>query len=88
MLIRAGRNLLHVLGAILLIVALVIIGFRVAASFREVQTADGVAPATGQFIMTAKGRIFVSFEGPLHGRPVLLIHGSGAWGGLWTETSS
>ncbi len=88
MVIRAGRNILRGLVAIALIIALVIIGFRVAASFREGQTADAAAPATGRFVTTAKGRIFVSLTGPRQGKPVVLIHGSGAWGGLWTETSN
>ena len=88
MVIRAGRNILRVLVAIVLIIAMVIIGFRLAASFREEQTADAAAPTAGRFITTEKGRIFVSLAGPLKGKPVVLIHGSGAWGGLWAETSN
>jgi len=75
--------------AIVLIVAvLVLTAFRISALLRETQTADAAAPPSGNFVSTPMGRVFVSTTGPASGQPIVLIHGSGAWGGLWGETSA
>lgn len=65
----------------------IFLGFRIAAMFRETETAEASAPANGRFVATTQGRIFVTETGSSSDRPVLLIHGSGAWGGLWSETA-
>jgi pimeloyl-ACP methyl ester carboxylesterase len=65
-----------------------LIVLRIAAAMRETDTADAAAPTNGNFVATAMGRMFVQTDGPATGHPVILVHGSGAWGGLWRETSA
>lgn len=71
-------------------VALVIVicGFRGAAELREGRMPSEIAPASGRFIQVSDARIFLQEQGPVDGIPVMLIHGTGAWSGLWAETTS
>ena len=85
---RIVRSIGRLIAVVLLVVAVALIGLRAAAAMRETQSADAAAPASGRFVATAMGRVFVSTAGPADGRPVILVHGSGAWGGLWGETSA
>ncbi len=83
----------RILGWILRVVA--VLGFLlgvVLAYFswqgraRESQTAAEAAPRTGRFVQAADTRIFIQEAGPVSGRAVLLIHGTGAWSEIWRET--
>ncbi len=68
----------------LLAAALMLFGFRIAALWRE--SADPVALAPpGRTIETPLGRIFVQERGPEAGQPVLLVPGTAAWGGFWSD---
>ncbi len=71
--------------AVVIVLGLSLAGLRLAAFLREGQPwrADAVP---GRLVDTAMGPIHVLEAGPTTGRPVLLIHGSVGWGGLWTET--
>lgn len=79
---RISKLILYVLIAIVLVIA----GFRLAAVLRETQSLEEARPATGRVLETAQGDIFVTTTGS-DGPPVLLLHGTGAWGGLWQETA-
>jgi pimeloyl-ACP methyl ester carboxylesterase len=72
--------------ALLALLVLVPVGFRVAAGLREVHSADDLAPSQGQFVATRSGRVFLQQTGPADGPPVILIHGTAAWSGLWRNT--
>jgi pimeloyl-ACP methyl ester carboxylesterase len=37
-------------------------------------------------VRASNAGIFVQESGPVSGRPVLLIHGTGAWSEIWRET--
>jgi pimeloyl-ACP methyl ester carboxylesterase len=63
-------------------------GFRTSAGFRETRAPDEIAPTGGRFIELSDARIFVQERGPLGGVPVVLVHGTGAWSGLWQETAA
>jgi len=76
---RVGLGIVGVLVAIPLL-------FNVLAALRETQTAQAAAPASGHFVETPEGRLFVEELGPSDGPAVMFIHGAGAWGGLWMET--
>ena len=82
------RNVGRLVAIVLIVAVLVLSTFRISASVRETQTADAAAPPSGSFVSTPMGRVFISTAGPASGRPVVLVHGSGAWGGLWGETSA
>jgi len=73
----------------LAIVALptVILGaFRASAVLRERSDSAEVAPKSGHFVQAGDVRMFVQEVGPLDGRPVILVHGTGAWSEIWRQT--
>ncbi len=80
------RSLLRTLLWITALLALVVAGYRIAADQRERFTAQDLLPEAGRFVDTAHGRIHAIDAGPEDGTPVLLIHGSVGWAGLWEET--
>jgi len=74
------------LGALLLVVFFVLAGFRVAAAQRETRLRHDEAPSMGRFVKAADVELFVQEEGPSHGPPVVLVHGTGAWSEIWRGT--
>ena len=74
------------LGGALLVVALVLFGFRIAADRRETLSRYDAAPKTGRFVRAADVDLFVQEEGPPDGTPVVLVHGTGAWSEIWRGT--
>ena len=76
----------YALGVILVVVALVLTGFRFAADRRETLSRFDAAPRTGRFVRAADVYMFVQEEGPPDGEPVVFIHGTGAWGEIWRGT--
>jgi pimeloyl-ACP methyl ester carboxylesterase len=73
--------------ALLLLIVLVIVAFRLAASIRETRTRAELAPPTGHLVPTRSGGVFVQEKGPADGIPVVLFHGTAAWSELWRHTS-
>ncbi|MEM7439545.1 MAG: alpha/beta hydrolase [Pseudomonadota bacterium] len=53
---------------------------------RETTPLEVLRPDTGRLIETALGGVFVTTTGD-QGPPLLMTHGTGAWGGLWQETA-
>lgn len=79
---------LRAIGVLLLFLLLVIACFRLASVFREDSAPEDIAPKSGRFIHVSDARLFVQEQGPKAGQPVLLVHGTGAWSGLWQETAA
>jgi len=73
--------------ALLLLIILIVVAFRLAASIRETHTRAELAPPTGQLVPTRSGGVFVQEKGPADGVPVVLFHGTAAWSELWRHTS-
>lgn len=80
------RGLLKVIGWLLAILIAVIIFFRVQAALRETQTRQAAAPPTGRFVQAGDVELFIQEMGPATGQPILFIHGTAAWSGLWRDT--
>ena len=80
----SGNTLL----ALLLVLALVIVAFRMGASIRETRTRAELAPSWGHLVTTSSGGVFVQEKGPADGIPVVLFHGTAAWSELWRHTTS
>jgi pimeloyl-ACP methyl ester carboxylesterase len=74
------------LGVLLLVVFLVLGGFRIVAAQRETRLRHDEAPSMGRFVKAADVEMFVQEEGPSHGPPVVLVHGTGAWSEIWRGT--
>lgn len=78
--------LLKTIGWLLLILIAVIISFRVLAALRETKTRQEAAPLTGRFVQANDVELYIQEMGPANGQPILFIHGTAAWSGLWRET--
>jgi pimeloyl-ACP methyl ester carboxylesterase len=69
--------------ALIVLVGLVLAGFRWQASRREVADARQAAPAGGRWVKAADVELFVQEAGPADGVPVVFVHGTGAWSEAW-----
>lgn len=78
--------LFKTIAAILGLLIAVILFFTVLASLRETKTRHEAAPSTGQFVPAGDVELFIQEMGPADGQPILFIHGTAAWSGLWRET--
>lgn len=76
------RWVFRVLLGLVLVAVAVPVGFRIAAALRE--TGEAALPEGGRLVETATGRVFVMELG--QGPPVLFVHGTAAWSGLWKPT--
>lgn len=56
-----------------------------ASSKREVHERGDAAPTTGQYVTAGGLDIFIQEMGPKNGKPVLFIHGTGAWSETWRK---
>ncbi|MGC1495370.1 MAG: alpha/beta hydrolase [Sulfitobacter sp.] len=77
------RLLIRLFAALILIVVVVLISFRFAASIRESQSVQELAPASGSFVQIQTGSLYIQSAGPADGQAVLLAHGTAAWSGFW-----
>jgi pimeloyl-ACP methyl ester carboxylesterase len=78
----------RVLFTILILVLVVLAGFRIVTFSRETQTAEQAAPASGHLVSAGDTRLYVQEDGPSSGVPVVFIHGFGAWSETWKKTTS
>ena len=62
------------------------VAFWVMANRREVRSAEALALPESRLVETVHGAIHVLEDGPSNGVPVLLVHGSVGWAGLWRDT--
>jgi pimeloyl-ACP methyl ester carboxylesterase len=71
----------------LLLIALILSGFRLASFFRESEMTKDAAPATGRFISLGGDEVlFIQEMGTSTDPAVIFIHGTGAWSETWRET--
>lgn len=79
------RWTLRIAAAAVVLCLLVLAAFRVSAGWRE--RGPVAPPAQGQMVPTDDGAIFVQMRGPETGVPVMLVHGTAAWSGFWSDTA-
>jgi pimeloyl-ACP methyl ester carboxylesterase len=83
------RGLLRILGltvpAVLLLAALVLGGFRVAASMRETQEPETAVGGTSNWVTAGGLSLHFSEWGPADGPALLLVHGTSAWSQTWRD---
>lgn len=73
--------------AIVLVAAVAVLAFRLAAVNRETGERDVLAPKSGRLVQTSSGGVFIQESGPAGGVPVVLFHGTAAWSELWRRTA-
>jgi pimeloyl-ACP methyl ester carboxylesterase len=81
------RGLLRAIAVLVLLLLAVPVALWATTPLRETRAHEPV-PAEGRLVDTAMGRIYVEEAGPADGPPVLLVHGSVGWAGLWRETAA
>ena len=80
------RILYRLILAISLTAAAAVVALWVSAINRErVEAADLLQPES-RVVETVHGKIHALVAGPENGVPVLLVHGSVGWSGLWRDT--
>jgi len=72
-------------GGLLLLVILVLAGFRIAAAMRET---DEGRPAQSRMVATPLGEVAVQLSGPEDGPRIVLIGGTAGWSGFWRNVSA
>ena len=77
----AGKGLLWLVAFSLLLLVV----FRIAAEFREV---DEAVPPEMLMVPTPLGAVAVQEAGPPDGPPILLVHGTAGWSGFWRNVSA
>ncbi len=78
--------ILRTISALILLLLVAIISFTVLANLRESKTRQEAAPSAGRFVQAGDVELFIQEMGPADGQPILFIHGTAAWSGLWRET--
>jgi pimeloyl-ACP methyl ester carboxylesterase len=86
MLRRLLFRLIAAIGALVLLVAFTLLGFRIASQAREVEGRVSAAPPSGRYVTAADAQLYVQEAGPAGGVPVLLVHGLAAWSETWRAT--
>ena len=73
-------------GALLCLLILIVFFFTFQANLRETKTRQEAAPSSGRFVQAGDVELFIQEMGSADGEPILFIHGTAAWSGLWRET--
>jgi len=83
---RLRKAVLWLLAALAALAAGTLTFFAIQSHRRESRPAAGAAPASGLFVRAGDVRIFLQEAGPPTGKPVVLVHGTGAWSEIWRDT--
>ena len=83
--VRAGAALLRLLLALVLFIVVLLLILRGVAAWRE---RGAEAPAGTTYFTTPLGKVAARVAGPANGQPIVLIHGTAAWSGFWSEISA
>lgn len=81
---RAGAFALRGLLALLLFLLVLLILLRAFAAFRE---GDATPPTGITYFQTPAGTVAARVTGPATGPPIMLVHGTAAWSGFWSEVA-
>ena len=84
MAVRIGISALRGLLALVLFLIVLLLILRAQAAWRE---GDAPAPADTTYFATPAGKVAARVTGPADGVPVVLIHGTAAWSGFWSEVA-
>lgn len=83
------KSLVYVgsIGLLMVVVASVVVGLSILQkNINESERVGIYLPKQSRYVQAHDVRVFVQTDGPITGKPVLLVHGMGAWSELWRET--
>ncbi|MFN7596091.1 MAG: alpha/beta fold hydrolase [Cereibacter sp.] len=83
---RFLRTALRVALVVLVLIGLLLVGFRWSATSRETIAFGEGLPSDGMMISTSEGAVFALNAGRSGQPQVLFAHGTAAWSGLWRPT--
>lgn len=83
--VRAGAELLRLALALLLFAFVLLLILRAAAAWREHAVA---APKDTARFATPLGAVAARESGPADGPAIILVHGTAAWSGFWSEIAA
>src|SRR4051794_37171400 len=83
--VRAGAGLLRLALALFLFILVLLLILRAAAEWRE---HDVAAPKETVRFTTPLGSVAARVSGPAGGTPIVLVHGTAAWSGFWSEIAA
>lgn len=81
---RIGGSVLRGLLSLVLFALILLLILRGLALWREVGARP---PASTSYFATPTGRVAARIVGPADGVPVILVHGTAAWSGFWSEVA-
>lgn len=82
---RYLRWLFRGVAGLILVLAVVLGGFRVAAMLRETQSPQQAAGPNAFFVDANGLKMHYRTWGPTNGRPLVLVHGTASWAGTWAD---
>ena len=82
--VRIGAGALRGLLALLLFLLVLLLILRAQAAWRE---GEAQAPANITYFDTPAGQVAARVTGSADGVPVVLVHGTAAWSGFWSEVA-
>ena len=83
--VRAGVEVLRLALALFLFLFVLLLILRGTAEWRE---HDVAPPKNISRFETPLGHVAAQVSGPANGPPILIVHGTAAWSGFWSEISS
>jgi len=94
MIINTLKGLLRLVAKILFLLITIVVMFlvisRLVAFYQEDSTAGEIAPKEGKLVsIGTQGtkNVYIQVFGEEGAQPLLLVHGTAAWSGLWKETA-
>ncbi|WP_345165353.1 alpha/beta hydrolase [Sphingomonas daechungensis] len=82
--VRMGASALRGFIALALFILVLLLILRGLAAWRE---GEATAPAGTTYFATPAGHVAARVAGPADGIPVVLVHGTAAWSGFWSEVA-
>jgi pimeloyl-ACP methyl ester carboxylesterase len=79
------RWTLAIVAGVAVLALVLLVAFRVSAGWRE--TGPDEPPVEGRMVKLDDGDVFVQVMGPETGLPVMLVHGTAAWSGFWSDVA-
>lgn len=82
--LRAAKWTLRALLILLFVLLAILLSLRAAAAWRE---GEAEPPAGLTYFDAPGARVAARVSGPATGTPVILVHGTAAWSGFWSEVA-
>jgi pimeloyl-ACP methyl ester carboxylesterase len=83
-----ARRMLWVVLFLTLFIVGCVAGYRLRLNVVEKYTVQETAPVNGRWVFAHDVKVYLQEFGPVQGKPVVMVHGTGAWSGTWGSNVS